>query len=59
MCNSILSTFLLICYLVFWVGFSEFRESKTQLRMGSKTDEMKMSEFTKIEKIGEGNETAV
>ena len=27
--------------------------------MGSKTDEMKMSEFTKIEKIGEGNETAV
>ena len=27
--------------------------------MGSKPDEMKMSEFTKIEKIGEGNETAV
>lgn len=59
MCNSVLSMFLLICYLVLLVGSSEFRESKTQLRMGSKTDEMKMSEFTKIEKIGEGNETAV
>lgn len=36
------------------VGFSQFRVTKKQLRMGSKTDDLKMSEFSKIEKIGEG-----